>query len=119
MSATFDSSQASHVSLDQVKKLIFNGRTFAPLGAVPSAEYSGYFEACNAGIHLYRPSGEVEAYLVANPSQGYFAVSAFTRDKRVWYMQACTAQTESWLGIENLSMADEREMILAAFQQVQ
>lgn len=100
------------------KTLTFNGREFAPRGEALPAGASGFFEADRVGIHLYKPSGHVAAFLVANPSQGFFAVTARPYEGRVRYMFACDDETESWLGVAGMQSSYEESLIREAASQV-
>lgn len=100
------------------KCLIFNGRVFTPLAGQPLSDACGFFKLDNAGIHLYKPSREVAAYLVANPAQGYFAVTVVQYGNQVRYMFACTTETEAWLGTQDMPMSVEHDLIRNAARQV-
>lgn len=94
--------------------LHFNGKTFAPLGTQPSASAIGFYQALGKrGIHLYKPNGDLEAYIVANPKQGQFIVSASRVNGAPRYMHSTCSLTERWLGIENMGLTATQEAIQA------
>lgn len=90
----------------------FNGRCFAPLGSKLPAHASGFYQHnAGRGVHLYARDGALTAYVVANPRQGRFLVSATMRQGTAWYMHSTSSTTEQWLGIEGASCAAIAEMI--------
>lgn len=94
------------------KFLRFNGKLFAPLGTNDTDDCHGYFRMNSArGVHLYKLTGQLEAYIVSNVAQGHFVVSASIRNGQPWYMNSTCSLTEKWLGIEDMGMADQHEAV--------
>lgn len=101
--------------------LTFNGKHFAERS--DSADYGsigevlGLFKKQHNGVSLFKPDGELEAFIVNNHRQGNFVVSAGIRNGAPFYMHSTATSTEKWLGTEALGMQDEadaiREMVVA------
>jgi hypothetical protein len=92
----------------------FNGLAFAKLGAhEPSAlpgQYHGFYRAKPSGVHLYDREGTLQAFIVANPQQGYFAVTASTQpDGRPRYMHSTCDATERWLKLDTLRYSEQHD----------
>lgn len=110
-------SSATH---DREAVLCFNNFRFAHIsklskGAAPQAQAEnihGFYSRDARGVHLYKPSGELEAYLVANQHQGYFAVTAYMAPSgQTRYMHSTCSTTERWLALEGLGLQDQRDAI--------
>lgn len=96
------------------KYLRFNGQLFAPLGTTEPGDCHGFYRMNGArGVHLYKLTGQLEAYIVSNAAQGYFVVSASDRNGAPWYMHSTCSLTEQWLGIVNMGLAGQDEAIRA------
>lgn len=91
--------------------LTFNNLTFAPIGAKGATGHHGFYKRDAKGIHLYKQTGELEAYIVSNPQQGRFIVSARDDNGRPRYMFSTSSLTEKWLGIKDLSMMQTDDLI--------
>lgn len=91
--------------------LSFNNLTFAPFGTGDSSGHHGFYKRGPRGIHLYRQNGALEAYIVNNPQQGRFIVSAHDHSGQTVYMFSTCSLTEKWLGIENVSMMQIDDLI--------
>ncbi len=91
--------------------LTFNHLTFAPLGTKDGSGHHGFYKRGPRGIHLYKLTGELEAYIVNNPQQGRFIVSASDDNGQPRYMFSTCSLTEKWLGIEDLSMMQTDDLI--------
>jgi hypothetical protein len=92
----------------------FNGLSFAKMGTYdPStlpSRYHGFYRAQPNGVHLYDREGTLQAFIVANPRQGYFAVSTSTRnDGRTCYMYSTADATERWLKLDTLCFSQRCE----------
>ena len=95
-----------------MKVLVFNQLKFLPHGSVVTPGYHGTYKATTArGVHLYKPSGELEAYIVNNPQQGQFLVTATRTDGGPRYMFSTSSATEKWLNIDEVGLMRERELI--------
>lgn len=92
--------------------LRFNDKLFAPLGGQVSADCIGFFKTnADRGVHLYQLNGELEAYMVSNPQQGHFIVSASMQYDVPRYMHSTCSLTETWLGIENMGLTQEHDAV--------
>ena len=80
----------------------FNGRTF-----------SG--KTTQNGTKLYQDNGELFAYVVHNPRQGYFAVSAGIHNGKPFYMYSTTTEAENLLGLSGMGMSAQHDLILETF----
>jgi hypothetical protein len=103
--------------------LNLNGKRFARNSAeLVSTLFQSGGTACGTykrnknGTRLYRTNGELFAYIVHNPKQGYFAVSAgITTDGKPFYMQALCKSDKWTLGFNVVSDSVQSEIIRAAF----
>lgn len=75
---------------------------------------NGFYKRVKNGVKLYDMQHNLTAFIVANPKQGYFVVSASIQNGREWFMQAATEHCEKWLGVHGMKPSDERAMIVAA-----
>lgn len=98
--------------------LHFNNLKFGALGAVytGTAPLHGFFDATPNGFHLYKLDGTIEAFIVANPRQGYFVVSCSQESKRVRYLFSTCSTTEKWLDIEGMGLLDLDTLVQATLQ---
>lgn len=97
--------------MDQI--LIFNGYRFSKLTQNAVCECHGFYKKSRVGISLYKPTGELEAFIVNNSHQGYFVVTASTRNGQPFYMHSTCSLTEKWLGLENMGLMATSDAILA------
>lgn len=100
------------------KSLYFNNLVFAELGSrVPEGlpeGLHGFYRTDPKGIHLYDRKEKLEAYVVANPRQGYFLVSAHEPEPGTpRYMFGLSEATEKWLGLKDVGFAEQRRVIRA------
>ena len=100
------------------KSLYFNNLVFAELGSsAPAglpASLHGFYRTDYKGIHLYDREEQLEAYVVANPRQGYFVVSAHEPEPGTpRYMFGASDSTEKWLGLEKAGFAEQERVIRA------
>lgn len=97
---------------------VFNGKKYA----LNDAEFvdtlfdadgtaNGFYKRVRNGVKLYDMRHNLEAFIVANPRQGYFVVSASKHGKRELYMHGLCSLTEKWLGVQDLKMSQERVLI--------
>ena len=92
--------------------LVFNQLRFAPIGCALTSEFHGFYKNTpGRGVHLYKPSGELEAYIVNNPKQGRFVVTASTSHGAPRYMFSTSCLTEKWLNIDGASLLMEDDLI--------
>jgi hypothetical protein len=96
--------------------LNFNGKTYARNDAEftgslfrPGNTCHGFYKQTKGGFRLYDIQKNLRAYIVHNPRQGYFTVSAYMTDKGPRYMFALTSTDETWLGLDGMGYADELE----------
>lgn len=95
-----------------MKILVFNQLKFLPLGSVVTPGYHGtYMAPTLQGIHLYKPCGALEAYIVNNPRQGRFVVTATKTDGVPRYMFSTSSATEKWLNMDDVGLLVEDELI--------
>lgn len=88
--------------------ITINGLKFAPNSAElvntlfqnGGTAYGTYKRRKN-GTHLYRANGELFAYIVHNPKQGYFSVSACMRDGVPFYLYGMTDDDEKLLRLDS------------------
>lgn len=99
-----------------------NGRKFARNSAElvstlfqSSGTAYGTYRTSKNGTKLYRANGELFAYIVHNPKQGYFAVSAGIINGRPFYMHGMTAEAERLLGFDDVPYSRQADVIRAAF----
>ena len=103
-----------------MKTLIFNGLRFLPLPptkTVGDVDAHGYFTANAKGVHLYRLDLSLEAFLVRNPLQGYFVVTATLGASGTRYMFSMCEATEAWLGLQDLPLTAEEQLVRDAVVQ--
>ena len=95
-----------------MKVLVFNDLKFLPHGATVTSGYHGtYKDNASRGFLLYKPSGELEAYIVNNPQQGRFVVTASTTHGAPRYMFSTCSHTEQWLNMTGMGLLREDELI--------
>lgn len=95
-----------------MKVLVFNQLKFLPHGTVVQPGYHGTYSAKSSlGIHLYKPCGELCAYIVNNPKQGRFVVEATMTEEGPRYMFSTCEPTEKWLNIKQAGLMREDELI--------
>ena len=76
----------------------------------------GTYKRTKRGTKLYRANGELFAYIVHNPKQGYFAVSAgINSDGKPFYMHALTESDEKLLGFNAIPYGQQSAFINTAF----
>lgn len=96
----------------EVQCLQFMDLKFAPLaldGVRVDGIHGYYKDSPGRGVTLYKLDRSPEAYIVSNPQQGRFIVSAFSPDGpggAVRYMYSTSTLTERWLGIEGTGLLD-------------
>lgn len=94
--------------------LVFNEKKYAELDCKNLGDCNGFFSTSSNGVKLFKPTGELEAFIVNNERQGYFAVTAGTDSRGVpFYMFSTNSLTEKWLGIEGMGMCQEMDTIKA------
>jgi len=92
--------------------LEFNGLKFSKMGHMLADGHTGFYKLnASKGVHLYKPNGELEAYIVNNSKQGQFVVSATSTPNGNRYMQSTCSLTERWLKIEGISLLNEVALI--------
>lgn len=99
-----------------MKVLTFNSLRFLELSSKAdhqAARAHGFYRANENGAHLYKLNGELEAYVVRNPRQGYFVVTAWRHEGRVRYLFSTCSTTEEWLGIEGMKLLALDAMVKA------
>lgn len=95
-----------------MKVLVFNDLKFLPHGVSVSPGHHGTYRANGSrGFHLYKPSGELEAYIVNNPQQGRFVVTASTTHGVPRYLFSTCSVTEEWLNMTGVGPLREDELI--------
>jgi hypothetical protein len=89
--------------------ITFNGLKFAKNNSelvdslfTSGGTCAGLYKRTMNGTKLYRPNGELFAYIVHNPKQGYFVVSAGMREDRPFYMYSTCSIDEKYLKLENV-----------------
>ncbi|MFZ7311804.1 hypothetical protein [Comamonas jiangduensis] len=93
--------------------LKFNGLLFAPVDHEATLdEYAGYYYASSLqGVLLYDKSKTPVAYIVCNPTQGYFVVTVAVNKgeapgtSSLRYMHSTCSTEEHWLKIENMGLS--------------
>lgn len=100
------------------KSLYFNNLVFAELGSCAPAglpaSLHGFYRTDYRGIHLYDRNEQLEAYVVANPRQGYFLVTAHEPEPGTpRYMFGASELTERWLGLKDVGYAEQHRVIRA------
>ena len=100
------------------KSLYFNNLVFAELGSCAPAglpaSLHGFYRTDYKGIHLYDRDEQLEAYVVANPRQGYFVVTAHEpQPGTARYLFGASESTEKWLGLDKAGYADTERVIRA------
>lgn len=93
--------------------LQFNKLTFAPHGTELSDTDHGFYKRSEVGVHLYKRCGSLEAFIVNNPRQGKFIVSATDREGHPRYLHSTSSLTERWLGMEGRGLLFEHDSINA------
>lgn len=101
----------------QKQLLRFNGLVFEqrpsqlPLGA--TTQRHGFYKNTSRGVLLYDQQGQVKAFLVSNPEQGHFAVTAFQTSQGIRYMHSTTEAEARWLGLDALTYSQGMEAVRA------
>lgn len=98
------------------KTMVFNGLAFDHLNSRKEGVQTpahGYYRMNTNGVHLYKLDGALEAYIVNNPRQGRFVVTASIHDGAPRYMFSTCSLTEKWLQIENMGLAATEDAIKA------
>lgn len=101
--------------------------TFAPSASAlvdtlfnPSGTADGIYSVRKHGVMFKRPNGEPFAFLVANPGQSQFFVTAWTFNGRTHYMRGgLTDESKRLLGVSALSysqLSDEAARVWAMFR---
>ncbi|WP_432263127.1 hypothetical protein [Cupriavidus sp. TMH.W2] len=95
--------------------LVFNGKKYAHLPGKYLGDCNGFFEkSSNGGVKLYKPSGELDAFIVNNAQQGQFVVTAGTAKSGVpFYMFSTSSLTEEWLSLADMGLAAQTDAIKA------
>lgn len=99
----------------EVGDLVFNGLRFtkrpARAAGEPNERYHGFYAVRKNGVALYKRDGALEAFLVNNPRQGYFAVTASVANGRARYMFSTCTSTEAWLQIRGMGLQAVQDAI--------
>lgn len=82
--------------------LLFLGKTYAPHGATLQPGDNGFFRTMPGGTLLYDTKSSVRAYVVNNPQQGRFVVTASMTGEGIRYMFSTSSLEEKWMGIADL-----------------
>lgn len=96
--------------------MVFNGLQFLPIGSRKhdvAIEAHGYYRSGPNGVHLYKPDGSLEAYIVNNQRQGRFVVSASSHQGAPRYMYSTSTLTENWLNMQGMGRMAEDDAIRA------
>ena len=98
--------------------LIFNGKKYAKSDSEfvdslfdASGTCNGYYKRMKRGVQLFNMQGELTAYIVDRGDLERFIVSAGMHDGKARYMYGLSTVTEQWLGIEENTLARDRQMI--------
>jgi hypothetical protein len=95
-----------------MKVLVFNDLKFLPRGVAVTPGYHGTYSAnASRGFHLYKPSGQLEAYIVNNPQQGRFVVTASITRGVPRYMFSTCSLTEEWLNMTGMGLLLVDELV--------
>ena len=78
---------------------------------------SGLYKTTKRGTKLYKPNGELFAYIVHNSKQGYFVVSASMREGKPFYMFSICSLDEKYLGIDKIGMLDLHNLVKSFVKQ--
>ena len=76
---------------------------------------SGIYKQTPRGTKLYKPNGELFAYVVHNDKQGYFVVTASLAEGKPHYMHGLCSIDAHYLGIGNIGLQDISRMIRESF----
>ncbi len=100
--------------LHELQCLSFNGLLFAPLGCEDLSGCHGMFKVKNVSDYLlYGLDGELRAFIVNNPKQGRFVVSACESSGATRYMFSTCSLDEQWLQLDGVGMMKEDDLIRA------
>jgi hypothetical protein len=95
------------------KTMTFNGKTFVNIKAKEVGACHGFYSRKKNGVSLFKPTRDLEAFIVDNDKQGHFVVTAGNRSGKPFYMFSTCTLTEKWLGIEGMGMQQTRDCIKA------
>ena len=76
---------------------------------------SGMYKQTPRGTKLYKPNGELFAYVVHNDKQGYFVVNASMDEGKPRYMFGLGSMQAQYLGIGDIGLQDISRMIRDSF----
>lgn len=76
---------------------------------------SGIYKQTPHGTKLYKPNGDLFAYVVHNDKQGYFVVTASIYKNKPYYMQGLGSLDADYLGIADKGLHDISRMIRESF----
>ena len=98
--------------------ITFNGLKFAKNNSelvdslfASGGTCAGLYKRTKNGTKLYMPNGELFAYIVHNPKQGYFAVSAGIRNGKAFYLFSTTGAGERYLKLDTVPYLEQSDMI--------
>lgn len=99
--------------------LEFDTKRFALVGSAEALDASsanrqgfhGLYKRAPNGVNLYRPSGDLEAFIVTNRHNERFVVSAYMHEGSPRYMFGAANSTEKWLGIADVGMLETDRLI--------
>jgi hypothetical protein len=98
--------------------LVFNGKKYAKNNNElvsslfhPCGTCNGLYKTSSNGTHLYRPTGELFAYIVHNDKQGYFVVTAHMDNGKKRYMFALCSVDEKYLGLSGIGKCETEQII--------
>lgn len=104
------------ITINNKIKFARDGAVFIPCGH----PIGGIYKVRKNGILFSDLSGEPFAFLVANPGQTQFFVSAFRQnDGRMRYMFGLSSVDEARLGLSDLSYGEQGEEAARVWAQVQ
>lgn len=86
-------------------KAEFLDSLFAPGGSAV-----GTYRKLKGGIQLFKATGELFAFIVANKYGEYFFVSATMKEGRAWYNLGLSSKDHEFLRLAGLSYSTEREI---------
>jgi hypothetical protein len=107
--------------------LVFNGKEFAKndkefINSLFSyggkGTCSGYYKKTKRGVYLYNMRKELFAFMKADSKFTGIVTAYKHNDGKIYYMNALASDVERFLGLDNTTLNQERELVEKALELV-
>ena len=77
---------------------------------------SGFYKKTKRGVYLYNVQNELFAFMKADDKFTGIVTAYKNNDGKTYYMNALASDTEKWLGLENVTINQEKELVEKALK---